>query len=1300
MTKDFREKYILHKGDTLICGKYTYTIDGEPLGYGGSAILYPARCSNSDSVFAIKEFFPCREGQFIRENGVVTPVGEAHFDKETVWKQFDEERQNGQLIGNQSFRGIKIFENMQADTITTAGHTHDATMGVFALLENMEGKGCMLKDILAECRKTPDEQYPLRNNGLPHIHTTALIMMQLLRALQEIHESGYLYGDVQPGNLFFASCRLSEAELGYGCFFDFGCSRKLLNNGKTDVISDKKIFSTEGYIPPEIRTQNDGTLQLSKAADIYSAGRLMLLCLLTDGKDLEKNCFSRKKMLLGADAERIGCSDETINFVNEILYKALHTKPEERYQDAAEMLADIQNLEKRTSPPLYKLASNLSAPDYFVEGNRAEIIAAAKKSLIENKHGPIFLWGYGGIGKTETAIRLASQWKSDKGAFLIPYKGTMRDTILSLPFTGYEYRPSPKLSEAENTQKQYEGKLRILTEQYTGALFIIDNFDQSGKTFADLRAEQAYRDIIGLDIRLVFTTRNVVENINGGLEITALDTEDLLKLMKQLLIHVSVSEESLLALIDAVEGHTLMVTLIAKTLEERRGRLSSQELLEAFQNAKMSEADFPKVSTDQNRSNTQAQIYQHMRVLFDVASLSEEEKSVLIYATLLPHAGMNAELFQGCVEEEKQDALIALDKKGWLRWSADGMLTIHPVIREVVREELKPTDETCTEFLEKLSAKANTATFHYNTYEQMAEFFETAIQVFEDKYGNNHEAAGFCYEKIGEYKKAIVFYHKNLEKKNKNSESNKALLRAAGYDRLGVLYYKLGDYKQALAFLLEEFRILDQEIRNKQIGMRIASCSVNIANTFCGMGNIEKAEKYYLNTFYLIKSLNISMPNERAACCIGLGNILHKRGNDDKALELYNQTIYYLRDYELDNTIPIANIYQNIGIILADKGEFQKALEYFEYSLEIYKQFVPQEDIELAGLYAGLGVVHLYTNKNKKAIEYLQTAIDIQKKAFETSTNLAMWYNNIGICYSNENEHRQAILYWEAAIELIENSAHQDYNRFAVLYSNLGTINVALGNFKVGKEYIEKAIQVHTNVSQTESLDLAYCYNNLGYYYSTVNEPEIALEYYERARTIFVNTLSPKHPDRKTNAKTIGELYQKLGDYEKASEYFQEAGVTEEKKPILSNFVSTPNIDAHHNIPLTQQAINYDREGDILFDADDSIEALVKYEKAKELREEEFGANHPVLVASYKKMASVYESLNLWNDFLNCYVHIKEIQLENFGENHSKLPETYSKMSKAYAKLGNKTKAKEYKKKAWEVRFSKFLHKDKTNTEE
>lgn len=44
-----REDYILRNGDTVSCpGGVVYTITGAPIGFGGSAIVYPAVRNDSE----------------------------------------------------------------------------------------------------------------------------------------------------------------------------------------------------------------------------------------------------------------------------------------------------------------------------------------------------------------------------------------------------------------------------------------------------------------------------------------------------------------------------------------------------------------------------------------------------------------------------------------------------------------------------------------------------------------------------------------------------------------------------------------------------------------------------------------------------------------------------------------------------------------------------------------------------------------------------------------------------------------------------------------------------------------------------------------------------------------------------------------------------------------------------------------------------------------------------------------------------------------------------------------------------
>ncbi len=71
---DYRLGHILHKGDQICADGVAYTITGDPLGFGGTSILYPAISDGSKLEIAIKEAFPGGAARYHRCGGVIRPT--------------------------------------------------------------------------------------------------------------------------------------------------------------------------------------------------------------------------------------------------------------------------------------------------------------------------------------------------------------------------------------------------------------------------------------------------------------------------------------------------------------------------------------------------------------------------------------------------------------------------------------------------------------------------------------------------------------------------------------------------------------------------------------------------------------------------------------------------------------------------------------------------------------------------------------------------------------------------------------------------------------------------------------------------------------------------------------------------------------------------------------------------------------------------------------------------------------------------------------------------------------------------
>lgn len=356
---DYRQQWLLNKGDTIKCEGEVYTITGEPIGFGGSSVLYPATQEGSYLEYCIKECFPRKPERFIRKDGVVRPqyaddeIGRKYLDQYAAI--LETEKEWGQKIRNTSTRAIGIWKQINPESITANGHLYtDVSDGIFSVIERMDKKGLFFNEFLSAISKaTPMKEYR-RTKGLPNIHTTASMLEQVLLALDRVHEAGFLFGDIQGANVFFSECNPQTGEAGIGHLLDFGSTRRLCSDGYTEPIEAGFAYSTDGFRPPEIRDQNGNALRLGKSADVYSVGCLMLRCVVSprkvdmygDSPDVGRDCLDP------IDAKAIGCNTRVRMLVNRILAKATAVDPNMRYANAATMLSDIRHLKDCSAPVL------------------------------------------------------------------------------------------------------------------------------------------------------------------------------------------------------------------------------------------------------------------------------------------------------------------------------------------------------------------------------------------------------------------------------------------------------------------------------------------------------------------------------------------------------------------------------------------------------------------------------------------------------------------------------------------------------------------------------------------------------------------------------------------------------------------------------------------------------------------------------------------------------------------------------------------------------------------------------------
>lgn len=355
-----------------------YTITGEALGFGGGSIIYPAHRlilrdgqPVSDGFdYVIKECFPApARFRFDRDDtGCVVPEIQSPDALEYLQLARQMQLAEGDLTRNiyrTASRMLPIRESSSTVALTLPGQQEHTVPNTVTVMESLSEKGRSLGAWIRErSRFTPGE--------------TFRVLQQVLLALQEVHQAGYLHLDIQDGNMFLRGALTRETTGELVTLLDFGSARPM-ENGRTLPIRDRVIFTSQGFSAPEMLLRNDGSLTLGPEADLYSVGCLALY-LLTGQKADPRNLLAGKGPWLKPNhIRRMKCPRHLTESIQAFLSRALEKEPEDRFHSCREMLEAATDLAEALQP--YRTDLRNVRYDAFVCYKHGSVDSAAALTL-------------------------------------------------------------------------------------------------------------------------------------------------------------------------------------------------------------------------------------------------------------------------------------------------------------------------------------------------------------------------------------------------------------------------------------------------------------------------------------------------------------------------------------------------------------------------------------------------------------------------------------------------------------------------------------------------------------------------------------------------------------------------------------------------------------------------------------------------------------------------------------------------------------------------------------------------------
>lgn len=955
MAEDPRRQWVLKKGDQIACADAVYTITDEPIGYGGSAVIYPARRSDTHLFYAIKECFPL-EGNYHRPEGIITPWDPEDAASAGALDHFrrglDDEQRTGQIIHNSSDRAICIRQILRPRSVTVSGRRCDQVGGaVFAVLDRIDTKFKSFDRLLEEIRSSYPPKERRRRQGLPHIYTTACLMEEVLTALQQVHRardperpqvSGYYFGDLHGGNIFFSGSSIPEGVVGKAHLIDFGSARELDETGFTGLLRSGEVYCAKGIRPPEMLDAEQ--FRLNRSADIFSAGCLMLRCVATKARlrpYARLSCVG-PDFLEADDGAFIGCGPELLGLVNDILDRATAMEPDRRYGSAEEMLVQIRRLKERAAPLKNRLNTGLStlADGAFVgrEADRTQLDQYLARHI-----NPIILHGFPGLGKTELAIDYARRRSGTGRVCFVRFDRSFRETVtgpIANAFSGYD-RNLPN-GKPKPDDRVYQEVLALLRQYEPDDLLIIDHADHPGRTFAQLQDDGAYGDLCALPMHLILTTRAEPNGAGQWHRVDILDHKHLRKMMRR---HVSLPDEALDGLIDAAGSHTLMLDLMARTLA--RSGMTAQTLLESFRSAAPM-PELPQIDTTHERSSRRMQLQEHLDVLFDLSGIGDDARNVLACAVLLPSEGLDVQLFQDCLP--RTAPLEQLVGCGWLTVT-EGLLRMAPVLREVCRSRLSPDEDRCGPFLRRLwECRANAA-----DPLPVARIFAGAAALSGTEDPIRLHQAGMTYRQAGQYRKSLEYARRALQV-SRTLLPPQDLRLAVYYSNLAAALGDAGEYTQALECQQQALHIRERLLPKDHPDLAASYCGVGTA--FGDLGDDLQELEYQQRALHIRENTLPQDHLDLADSHSRVGDVLCAL-NQHQAGIAHQQTALMIREARLPPDHPdLASSHNNLGKSLCETGNLPGGLDHFRTALQIRQASLPQLHPALAQSHHNLAVVY------------------------------------------------------------------------------------------------------------------------------------------------------------------------------------------------------------------------------------------------------------------------------------------------------------------------------------------------------
>ena len=598
----------------------------------------------------------------------------------------------------------------------------------------------------------------------------------------------------------------------------------------------------------------------------------------------------------------------------------------------------------------------------------------------------VFLYGMGGIGKSEIAKVYAKKHKNEYQTIIFAtYEKSIMNTILNDKFFHIENfsRKVDSNGVEESNEEFFERKLQEIKNLSSDkTLIIIDNFDTDNDPHLQILLDGNYK--------MIFTTRNDLKTLKLPIiPIQPIDNkEELLQVFKNT-YDIFVKPEDLPIIeeiIEQVKGHTLAIQLIASVMKEVR--IKPAKMLEDLKNHGIR----PDMNGEVLYSfHNYDSIYSCISLLFDLSILTEQEKSILMNLYFFPISGCSFEDFMDLCELDNGKDINKLIKHSFITYDyISDTISLHPLIETIVKNELKPDLRNCHTLIKNvanayiwglpINEKEKFASIAYSIYNKFPNF-----TIYEAK---EYLAFSYFFRDINDFETSEKILFTILEQ-IQNESSKTDLTIATLYKDIEYLYYKKYDFKKTEAYI---FKIIDiaRQTDNKTL---LIEGLQKLAALYIDENEAEKAKTALDEAYSIYKDNSFSSNDLLYFMLLCYAKIYYLLHDYEKALFYANSCYEPMeKNSETDTSSTSTSVSKILGQIYIELKDYHKAIENLKNSVEIREKYLNPKDIGLLRSKEALADAYMGNKEYEKANAILtEIKSIIESNYFNSNT----WYNTI-----------------------------------------------------------------------------------------------------------------------------------------------------------------------------------------------------------------------------------------------------------------------------------------------------------------